>query len=156
MKGLSSSWTKKQSVPTIKSALMSFWMISGWISIFSQCTSCSAVVKRTAYLKGLLALQDQTLLSRSRGHLQNCFGNVTLLPSRLHAWSARKKSWSQSQTCAGRLVFTSVPDCDIEVPWFVLWCTSGQCHREENLQSQLQREKPLGTYSSLFFNPHPR
>lgn len=38
----------------------------------------------------------------------------------------------------------------------ILWCTSGHCYRDENLQSQLQQEKPLGIYSSLFFNPHPR
>lgn len=122
MKGLASSLTKKQRVPAIERALMSFWIMPSWISFcLSQHTSSYAVVKRTAYLKGPLSLKDQALLSRSRGHWQSHFCNTTLLPSRLHGWSARKKSWCQSQTCAGRLVITSVPDRDIEVPCFVPW-----------------------------------
>ena len=122
MKGLTSSLTKKQRGPTSGRALISFWMMLGWISFcVSQHTSCHAVVKRIAYLKGPLALKDQALLNRSQGHWQSHSCNSTLLPSHLHGWSARKKSWSQSQTCAGRLVFASVPDCDIEVPCFVPW-----------------------------------
>lgn len=122
MKGLGSSLTEKQRVPTIERALMSFWMMLGWISFcFSQHTSCYAVVKRTAYLKGLLALKDQVLLSRSRVQWQSHFCNTTLPSSHLHDWSARKKSWSQSQMCAGSLVFTSVPDRAIEVPCSVPW-----------------------------------
>lgn len=122
MKRLASSLTKKQRGPISERALMSFWMMLGWISFcLLQRTSCHAVVKRIAYLKGPLALKDQALLSRIWGHWQNHFCNSTVLPSYLHGWSARTKSWSQSQACAGRLVFTAVPDCDIEVAWFFPW-----------------------------------
>lgn len=159
MKGLASSLTKKQRVPTIERALMSFWMMLGWISFcLSQHASCYAVVKRIASLKGLLALKDQALLSRSHGQWQSHFCNTTYPPVFSSPWlvSQKEKLVPVPDLCWQTCVYFCT------WPWHwgtlfrswrtkILWCTPGHCHGE-----QLQQETWLGTYSSLFFNPHPR
>ena len=105
--------------------------------------------------------KDQALLERSQGQGQSPFFSTALLPSRLRVWSTRKKSSSQSHTCASRLVLTSVPDCDIEIPCFVPWgprysdAPQGTCHGEKS-RRRASYSGSSGLGPSLFFNPHPR
>lgn len=138
MKGLASSLTKKQRVPTIERALMSFWMMLEWISFcLSQRTSCYAVVKRIAYLKRAAGFERSSSSEQEPGALAE-----SLLqhypPAFSSPWLVSQKEKLVPDLCWQTWVYFctwlwhgGTLFCSLRTK--ILWCTSGHCHGETSI-----------------------